>query len=122
MTKTKEQSNTHIIDATGQSLGRVASEVAHFLIGKHDTKFAKHIVSGVIVHVVNASKLQITQKKKENKKYTRYTGYPGGLRKEELGSLLNRRGYGEALRKAVYGMLPSNKLRPEMLKRLIIEE
>jgi len=114
--------NIYTIDATGQSLGRVASEAAHVLMGKDSADFQKHVASDVQVHITNASKMQISQKKMKGKEYQRYTGYPSGLRKEPLGSLLKRRGYNEALRRAVRGMLPSNKLRPVLLKQLTVEE
>lgn len=119
---TKETKKEHKIDATGRSLGRVASEAATLLMGKNEPSFVRHKLSGNKVVIVNASKLAISQKKMDEKEYTRHSGYPGSLRKETLGSFIKRRGYGEALRKAVRGMLPDNKLRPEMLKNLEITE
>ena len=91
-------------------------------MGKDNPHFQRHVAPAIAVHIVNASKLALTQEKRENKRYARYSGYPGGLRTETLGSLVERRGYAEALRRAVHGMLPSNKLRSRMLKNLIIEE
>jgi len=112
---------THTIDATGQSLGRVASAAARILMGKDTPSFQRHITPDITVRIINASKVSLLQKKKE-KEYTRYTGYPGGLRKESLASLIKRKGYSEALRRAVRGMLPNNRLRSGMLKRITIEE
>lgn len=110
------------VDAQNKKLGRLASEVAILLMGKDQTDFAKNRIPERDVKVVNVSKLDIDERKKLQKEYTHYTGYPGGLRTETLGHLIERKGNAEALRKAVRGMLPSNKLRPRMLKHLIIEE
>lgn len=118
ITQTKE----HSIDATGQSLGRVASAAAALLLGKNEASFQKHMVADVKVKITNVSKIFFSQKKLKNKTYTRYTGHPGGLKKQSLEELITKKGVREAVRKAVYGMLPSNKLRPEMMKNLTIEE
>lgn len=117
-----KQITQHKIDASGQSLGRVASEAAKLLMGKDTPAYQRHIAPNVSVEIINASKLEISTRKKEGKIYTHYTGYPGGLRKESLGSLIDKKGYGEALRKAVRGMLPNNKLRVIMLKNLSVVE
>ena len=110
------------INAKGEKLGRVATKAASFLMGKNDTSFARNKTQDIEVKIINTSKLQISEAKKAGKVYTHYTGYPGGLREEKMGKLIDRKGYKEIVKKAVYGMLPSNKLRSEMLKRLIIEE
>ena len=110
------------IDAQNKKLGRLASEVAILLMGKDKTDFARNTFPQREVKVINVSKLDIDERKKLAKEYTHYTGFPGGLRTETLGHLIARKGNGEALRKAVRGMLPANKLRPKMLKNLIIEE
>lgn len=110
------------INAKGEKLGRIATKVANFLMGKNDTSFAKNKTIDTEVRITNASKMEITDKKKESKVYKHYTGYPGGLREEKMGKLIDNKGYKEILEKAVYGMLPGNKLRKQRMKNLIIEE
>jgi len=114
--------NIHTIDAKGKKLGRVASEAAKILMGKNLTSYARNRAPEVSVTVTNASKLSISEKKRATIKYARFSGYQGGLKFEALDNLVARRGYKEALKHAIKGMLPSNKLRPDMMKRLIIEE
>lgn len=111
----------YTIDAQGKKLGRVASEAAHVLMGKDDPKFEKHTVADVTVRIVNSGTLAITPKKASTKIYTHYTGYPGGLRKQTLEKVREDKGMEEVIRKAVYGMLPGNKLRAKMMKHLIIQ-
>lgn len=113
---------THTIDAQGKKLGRVASLVAALLMGKHTTSFRRNVLSSVKVEVIHASQMSLVQKKLRTKEYAWYTGYPGGLKKESLGSVVRRRGYSEALRRAVSGMLPKNKLKNGMMKNLFISE
>jgi large subunit ribosomal protein L13 len=110
------------IDATNKKLGRLASELAILLMGKDLTDYARNKAPNRDIKVTGIDKLDIDERKKRTKEYTHYTGYPGGLKKETLGHLIARKGNAEALRKAVRGMLPSNKLRPGMLKHLIIED
>lgn len=110
------------IDATGKTLGRVASEAAKILLGKHKPSFVKHKVLGEEVTIVNASKVHITGAKAKDKEYIRYSGYPGGQKKESYGMLVVRRGHGEAIRRAVVGMLPKNKLQMRRIKLLTIKE
>lgn len=112
----------HTIDATGKKLGRIASEVSKLLMGKNKPSFRRNAVALVKIQVINASQLAIDLPKLESKEYTRYTGYPGGLRKESLQRLIRRRGSKEALKRAVHGMLPSNKLRSIMMKNLYITD
>ena len=112
----------YTVDAKGKKLGRIASEISMLLMGKNKPSYQRNVVAGVKVQVVNASQLSIELPKLESKEYTRYTGYPGGLRKETLERLIRRRGSKEALKRAVHGMLPSNKLRSVMLKNLFISE
>ena len=100
----------HLIDANGQILGEVATKISNILIGKNKPEFTPNQNWGDKVVVVNAEKIKVTGKKMVDKKYIHYTGYPGGLRSENLESLLSRRPT-EVLRKAVSGMLPKNKLR-----------
>ena len=112
----------HSINAQGKKLGRVASAAAHFLRGKAGTAFARNVVPAIQVRIENAGKIFLTEKKKTEKRYERYTGYPSGLKSETLGSLTARRGIAIAVRRAVYGMLPKNKLRARIIKNLIITE
>lgn len=110
------------INAQGERVGRVASKAANFLMGKDSVDFAKNKTPKIEVKITNASKLEISEGKKQGKVYTHYTGYPGGLRETQMGKLIEKKGYGEVIKKAVYGMLPGNKLRSEMMKHLTIEE
>ncbi|MEK7514614.1 MAG: uL13 family ribosomal protein [Patescibacteria group bacterium] len=112
----------YTLDAKGKKLGRVASEAAKILLGKDKSDFMKNTVALVKVKVVNASGLLITEKKKCEKTYARYSGYPGGLRHESLEDIIEKKGCKAALWEAVYGMLPGNKLRTPRLKNLIISE
>lgn len=112
----------HIIDAKGKKLGRVASEAAKLLMGKDSASFARHKLSGATVEIVNAGKLSISEKKRLNKGYASFSGYPGSLKFESLGHLATRRGIAVIVRHAVRGMIPNNKLRPLMLKRLTVSE
>jgi large subunit ribosomal protein L13 len=110
------------IDAQGKTLGRVAAAAAKVLLGKHKPTFAKNAVVGEEVTVINASKLQISGNKKIAKEYIRYSGYPGGQKSESYAMLTARRGEGEALRRAVLGMLPKNRLQAKRIKLLKIEK
>lgn len=113
---------THVIDATGKTIGRVSTEAAMHLMGKTAPTYARNAVTGDDVKIINASKASITQKKGKEKVYVHYTGYPGGLRKTTLDQLVEKKGATEPFKKAVRGMLPSNKLRPIMLKKLTVED
>ena len=110
------------IDASGKTIGRVAAEVAKALMGKAHADYTPHIPSLVNVTVANAAKIRVTEKKRLQKKYTQYSGHPGGLKIESLGSLVGRRGKGAAVRKAVERMLPRNTMKTARLKRLTINE
>jgi len=112
----------HIIDAKGKRMGRVATEAASFLIGKDSPEFVKHIAPDVVVKIENARLMDITDRKRAQEEYQTYSGYPGGQKREKLGTLANRRGYGEALRRTISGMLPKNKLRDVRMKNLTISE
>lgn len=112
----------YIIDATNKKLGRVASEAAVHLIGKDQASFVRNKVSGGIVEIVNASKADISEKKLLQKKYTRYSGYPGGLRSPSMKDVIGKKGYEEIFTLAVYGMIPSNKLRAKIMKNLTVKE
>mgnify|MGYP000875019733 CR=1 FL=1 len=112
----------HTIDASGQSLGRVAQAAAVILMGKNDPSYVANKVANVKVAIVNASKLKISEKKKTTVFYERYSGYPGGLTKERMDMRAGRRGYRVLLEDAVYGMIPSNKLRARIMKNLTVTE
>lgn len=106
-----------VVDADGETLGRLASRVATLLSGKHKPAFATHMDTGDHVIVVNARKLIVTGDKLAAKSYARHSGYPGGFREERLGDLMARRPE-EVIRRAVKGMLPRTKLGVQQLRKL----
>lgn len=106
-----------VVDADGQTLGRLATHVARLLAGKHKPTYATHIDVGDHVIVVNAGKIVVTGNKLETKKYARHSGYPGGFREESLEHLLARRPE-EVVRRAVKGMLPHTRLGTQQLRKL----
>ena len=108
---------TFLVDASGKTLGRLATKVATVLIGKGKTVFASDQLSGDQVVVINARKVHVTGRKKEDKIYKHYTGYPGGLRTYTFEELMAKRPE-EIITRAVSRMLPKNKLGREMLRRL----
>jgi len=112
--------NTHTIDASGKVLGRLASEIAVLLRGKHKPDFVPNKDMGDFVVVKNIENLKITGKKMEEKKYFRHSGFLGGVKFIPLKKLFKEKP-AEVLKKAVYGMLPKNKLRAKMIKRLKIK-
>ncbi len=112
----------HTIDAQGKKLGRIASQAASILMGKNTTSFAKNTVADSKVEIVNAARTDISALKKTRDSYVTYTGFRGGLNKETLGQLIVRRGFPEVFRRAVYRMLPDNKLRDLRMKNLTIKE
>ena len=118
----KIEKKEYVIDATGQALGRVATQAANLLRGKNTTSFVKNLAPKVTVKITNASKLDVTQKKMHEKIYTHYTGHPGGLRKTSLTRMVENKGWAEPIKKAVFGMLPANRLRAVIIKNLIITE
>ena len=107
----------HVIDADGLVLGRLCTEVARLLRGKHKPIFAPHLDTGDHVIVVNASKVVLTSGKAERKAVYRFSGYPGGLKQESYAELLARKPE-EAVRRSVRGMLPKGPLGRQMLKKL----
>jgi len=115
----KTDQSWYLFDAKGQILGRLATKIAKVLMGKHKVTWQPHQDMGDNVIVTNASKILVTGRKEENKVYYRYSGYPGGLKKETLGSLRERKPE-NIIHHAVAGMLPKNRLGRAMIKKLYI--
>ena len=111
--------NTHEFDATGQILGRFATQIATILRGKNKVTYTPNIDGGDIVVVSNASKIKTSGKKIDSKVYYRHSGYPGGLKETKMRDLIEKNP-SKLLRDTVYHMLPKNKLRDRMIKRLKI--
>lgn len=109
----------HVIDADGLVLGRLATEVARLLRGKHKPIFAPHVDTGDHVIVINADKVVLTSGKADKKIVYRHSGYPGGLRATRYSDFMARKPQ-EAVRRAVRGMLPKNSLGRSMLRKLKI--
>ena len=107
----------HVMDAEGKILGRLASEIATLLQGKHKPIYVSHLNTGDFVIVVNAEKIRVTGKKLEQKVYYRHSGYHGGLKEQTLSELMSRKPT-RAIRQAVKGMLPKNIMGRRMLARL----
>jgi large subunit ribosomal protein L13 len=109
----------YVVDANGQTLGRLATRIADALRGKDKPQYTPHVDAGDFVVVVNAEKITVTGKKLDQKVYYRHSGYPGGLRQRTLREQLDRQPT-EVLRKAVRGMLPRNRLARAQLTKLKI--
>ncbi|MCD4704747.1 50S ribosomal protein L13 [bacterium] len=109
------------LDATDQSMGRLASKIAVCLMGKNNPSYQPHIDAGDIVEVENVSKMKFTGKKLQNKVYHHHTGYVGNLKSIKMSELFAKNPQG-LLRKCVMGMLPKNRLRSLMIKRLKIKK
>ena len=110
----------HQIDASGLVLGRLATEVARLLRGKNKPEYEPYLDLGDIVEISNIDKLKFSGKKLEQKQYHHYSGYLGGLKSKKMGEVY-KQDPGDVLKRAVREMLPDNKLRTGMLKRLIIK-
>ncbi len=106
-----------LIDADGRILGRLATRVANLLRGKNKPQYVDFMDTGDFVVVVNAEKIKVTGKKLEQKKYYSHTGYPGGIKEKTLSELMDKKPE-EVIRKAVWGMLPKNKLNRAIHKKL----
>ncbi len=106
-----------ILDATGVTLGRLATEVATRLMGKHKPMYTTHIDCGDTVVIINAAQVKITGNKLADKKYYRHSGYPGGIKETSLEEIMRTAPH-KAIEYAVKGMLPKNRLQAERLKRL----
>jgi large subunit ribosomal protein L13 len=109
----------YLVDADGQTLGRLATQIADTLRGKRKAQYTPHVDTGDFVVVVNAEKIAVTGQKLDQKMYHRHSGYPGGLRSRTLRQQLARRPE-EVLRKAVKGMLPRNRLSRAQITKLKI--
>ena len=107
----------YLVDANGAVLGRLASQVAHRLRGKHNPKFTPHVDTGDWVIVINAEKIVLTGRKMDQKMYYRHSGYIGGLKQMSAKELLEKKPE-ELVRSAVKGMLPKNKLGRQLFKKL----
>lgn len=108
----------YIIDAEGQILGRLASQIAHILRGKHKPTFTPHLQSGDFVIVINAEKIAVTGKRLDQKIYYRHSQYPGGLKKQTLRQVLEGKYPERALEHAVRGMVMHNRLGRQIMSRL----
>ncbi len=106
-----------VVDATGQTLGRLATRIATLLEGKHKPIYSPHLDTGDHVVVLNAAKVKVTGDKLAQKRYYRHSNYPGGLKEESLGALLERKPE-LVIERAVKGMLPRNRLGRAMIKKM----
>ncbi|MEK7510173.1 MAG: 50S ribosomal protein L13 [Patescibacteria group bacterium] len=111
---------THIIDAADQNIGRLATKIAVLLRGKHKSQFAPYRDDGDFVVVRNIQKMKWSGKKGKQKIYYRYSGYLGGMKGETLEKLFSRNPE-KVLKKAVWGMLPENRLRPKQIQRFRLQ-
>ena len=113
---------TYTINAEGRVLGRVASEAAKALMGKNLPDYTANKVADVVVIITNAGKTKMSERRKNETLHERYSGQPGGFRVETNAKILDKKGWAGLYELAVSGMLPSNKLKPLMMKRLTIKD
>ena len=111
----------YTIDAKGKKLGRIASQAALFLRGKGSASYTPNELSDAKVEILNASELAINEKRATQTVYLNYSGYPGGLRETKLGEFIVKKGHAELLRKVILGMLPRNRQRSRIIKRLTVK-
>ena len=111
------QRDWYVVDAEGQTLGRLATQIADALRGKRKPTYTPHVDTGDFVVVINAEKIRVTGNKLEQKTYWRHSGYPGGIKSRSLQEMLDRRPE-EVIRLAVKGMLPRNRLGRKQLTKL----
>src|SRR4051812_5077060 len=116
-TPSTRERNWLLVDANGQTLGRLATQIADALRGKTKPEYTPHCDTGDFVVVINAEKIAVTGNKRADKKYYRHSGYPGGIKERTLNDMLERRPE-EVIRKAVKGMLPRNRLARKRLTKL----
>lgn len=115
-------STIYTIDASGKVFGRVASEAAKNLMGKNLRDYVTNKVANVQVVITNASKTKMTESRMNDTLHERYSGQPGGFKQETNAKIIEKKGWKSLYELGVYGMLPSNKLRPAMMKRLTIKD
>jgi len=111
----------YTLDAAGQKLGRLATQISNILLGKNEPDFQKNTMANVNVTVNNASKLDLSSARM-NDEYKRYSGYPGGLKFETREHFLKKHGFAELIRKTVRNMLPANRLRKDTLKNITVND
>jgi large subunit ribosomal protein L13 len=116
-TPADRERNWYVVDASGKTLGRLATEIANTLRGKRKPTYTPHVDTGDFVIVVNAAQIRVTGNKLADKRYYRHSGYPGGLKSRTLQEMLDRRPE-EVIRRAVKGMLPRNRLSRKQLTKL----
>ena len=116
-TRHKAMNTWHVVDASGRTLGRMATDIATILMGKHRPDYTPYMLVGEGVIVINADKVKVTGNKAETREYTYYTGYPGGLRHVKLADYLTKAPE-ELIRLSVRRMLPKSQLARKMLSRL----
>jgi large subunit ribosomal protein L13 len=116
-TPATRERNWLVVDASGKTLGRLATQIADTLRGKRKPSYTPHVDVGDFVIVVNAERVAVSGRKREKKRYYRHSGYPGGLRSRTLAEMLERRPE-EVIRRAVKGMLPRNRLGRAQLRKL----
>ncbi|MDQ3386446.1 MAG: 50S ribosomal protein L13 [Actinomycetota bacterium] len=109
----------YVVDAEGQTLGRLATRIAAVLRGKNKAQYTPHVDTGDFVVVVNADRIEVTGRKSEQKMYYRHTGYPGGLKEVSYERMMDRKPT-EVVRKAVWGMMPKSRLARAQFKKLKI--
>ncbi len=112
----------YTIDATDKALGRVATQAAVYLMGKNLKTFERNVNPTVTVEIKNVAKAKVTGDKMTQKTYSRYSGYPGGLKQPTMTEVVGKKGMSEVFRNAISGMLPKNKLRQKMMNNLVITE
>jgi large subunit ribosomal protein L13 len=117
--KGKPEANWVLVDATDQGIGRLATQIAAYLLGKHKPTYTPGVEMGDFVVVINASRMQITRKRLDDKMYYRHSNYPGGLKTTSLRDQMQSRP-DRVIRAAVWGMIPHNKLGRRLIKRLKI--
>lgn len=120
--KTNSTNKITTLDAAGKTPGRLASAAAKTLLGKDHPDFERYLEAGIQLKIVNAGQLKLNQARAARKLYVTYTGYPGGQKLATPEEVIARFGKAEILRRAIHGMLPTNKLRPRLMKRLTITE
>lgn len=115
--KGKQEPEWLLVDAAGQGIGRLATQIAHYLLGKHKPTYTPGVDMGDVVVVINASLLEITQKRLDEKNYYKHSNYPGGLKTVSLRDQMKNHP-DRVITSAVWGMLPHNRMGRSLLKRL----